>query len=475
MKQIEFLEEVETKFPVTEIKANGIQVWAMLRRYYFFAYNEKYLNSTISIKSNKSKIIITAINKIRHSFYGFANLFRSYEYLIFTNIAEIKNMGGHNINKIAHSLQEVLGLDKFLTIESSKGDNQFKIKRMKTNRTVSAALFHNLSRLQLFNKKIKTSGFDILDDINKKYGLNVNYYSIIKLFTKYLVLMKFLIKRKKPKIIFISKYYSVYNQAVIYSAGQLSVPVIEIQHGLINTSHPAYNVFTSLTNTLLPDYIFTFGENTQGVFKSINNHFIESNNVYPVGNMYLDYMNNEYIPNNRTVAQFNAFRKVYDTIVAVSSQLTIDEKLVNFINQAAIINHSILYIFIPRDLFMDYSKKIVNDNIKIINGLNVYEIIKESDFHSTVYSTCAIEAPAMGVQNVLINIKGLAVQNFGSVLIDKDITEYADTPKEFVNKILSMQKLEKMDIQNKHGRFYSTDHKQEIKKAIQDIISKLNY
>jgi hypothetical protein len=63
------------------------------------------------------------------------------------------------------------------------------------------------------------------------------------------------------------------------------------------------------------------------------------------------------------------------------------------------------------------------------------------DYHSTVYSTCALEAPSFGVQNIMININDLSRKTFRASLVDRT-TKYADTPEEYLNLIRSMDKLD---------------------------------
>jgi hypothetical protein len=227
-------------------------------------------------------------------------------------------------------------------------------------------------------------------------------------------------------------------------------------------------LFTPLDRSFFPDFLFTFGEKTNNVF-SEKNYFIKKENVIPIGSMYLDYINNEYQPSEKTRTMFFNYRKKYEKIVAVASQWTIEEKLIKFIKKAARLNNDILYIFVPRDTNKDYSLVEFPNNVVILKDLNIYQIIKESDFHSTVFSTTAIEAPALGIPNILINIDGFAKKYYSDILTDRNTTIIAETEQEFIKILDNRKKISKKIIMDAHEGFYKQNHKENIKRAI-DIV-----
>jgi hypothetical protein len=63
------------------------------------------------------------------------------------------------------------------------------------------------------------------------------------------------------------------------------------------------------------------------------------------------------------------------------------------------------------------------------------------DFHTTVYSTCAIEAPLLGVYNILINIKNLSSLSY-QYLVQTGTTSIVNTPEEYLKEIYLMPKIE---------------------------------
>jgi hypothetical protein len=85
-------------------------------------------------------------------------------------------------------------------------------------------------------------------------------------------------------------------------------------------------------------------------------------------------------------------------------------------------------------------------NIRIVTDPNFYELMKYVDIHVTAYSSCAIEAPSMGVRNLLINIGGYAKSYYGHILRDEIVTRYVETPRELVDEIMRLPPVDKKGI-----------------------------
>jgi hypothetical protein len=79
-----------------------------------------------------------------------------------------------------------------------------------------------------------------------------------------------------------------------------------------------------------------------------------------------------------------------------------------------------------------------------IDELNVYEIILCSDLHITINSSCALEAPFLGVRNLLINIDNFSETYFGSVL-PKESSTILPPDKEIIGKYFTSLKNEIID------------------------------
>lgn len=467
---IDFIKEVETEYDVSSITLNGIQVWPFLRTSYDFQYNRCYKFDVLNNNSSKAKSILSKLKRVRNIFYGFWNLFKKYDYMVFSDTFERRLINDKYIDKIAEFLISELGEKKVFLIENPVNGLHFNRSKISTKNIISLDLFHVFCCQPFFRKKLVINNEVILKEINKKYGLNINYHMLISRFLCYKNLFKLFYKIYKPKAVFINCYYSIIHQAAIYSAKKMGIRTIELQHGIINNQHSAYNVFTHLDKSFFPDYLLTFGDYVKNIFNE-GNYFIKRENVLSVGSMYIDYINNEYKPSNKTIQIFTNFRKKYKKIVTISSQWTVEDKLTDFLKKSASLNKDVLYIFVPRDINKNYSNINFPENIIILKSLDVYRITKETNFHATVNSTCALEAPALGTPDILINFDNLAKRYYLDLLINRDIARFVDTEEEFVNTILTWHTKTKKEIISLHNDFYKENHKKYLRRALNIIRS----
>ena len=92
-----------------------------------------------------------------------------------------------------------------------------------------------------------------------------------------------------------------------------------------------------------------------------------------------------------------------------------------------------------------------------------------TDARATVYSTCALDAPALGVPNILINIDGLAKKYYVDILTNSDITRFVDTEEDFLTTVLTWNTKNMREIMDMHNNFYEQNHKESLKKALKLI------
>ena len=461
---IEILKEIETKYDVSSITCNNIQIWPFLR----IPYYQKCLDP-----SHWKRIDLSKSERIKNILYGLGNLSRKYNFIVFTNTIYKKLVNNMLIDKTAECLISVIGRDSTLLIEKPGHNLHFNRQEILSKHIISLELFRFLytiiailSGKLILNDRLSINNQSILYEINKKYSLNVDYKTLIHRFFCYKKLFRNLLKIYSPDAIFINCYYELENQAVICSAKELGIKTIELQHGLINEAHEAYNIFTELDKNCFPDYLFCFGDYTKKSFT--NKNFIDPKHIYSVGNLSVEYTNKCY---NGDFKLFEVVGK-YEKSVAVTSQYGLESKLINFIKQAAKMDRDILYIFIPRDLDRDYSKYKMPSNIVILKHLDFYKIIKFVDFHSTICSTCAFEAPAMGTPNILINIDNLANEYLSILLKEKEVTKITNSVNEFVNNILNWDRNNSDKIKKRHSGFYADNHREKLRIALSEILGR---
>lgn len=460
------LKEIEAKYPVDTILVNGEQVWPYLRLAYFFAYRAKAASEKGEKVPEKS-FSRRLIKVLKNSLYGLKSWFGKYDYVVLSDTTERKEISGKYFNKLLDPIIDELGRDKVLYIESP-APSLYPIKRVHTKNVVCHDLLTLLAaiRAMLIPKSCVIQNGFILKTIQKEYGLDIADVQTIRRFAAQRRVFDLLFRKFKPKAILLSDHGSHF--PAIKAAKDLGIKVIEFQHGgIIDKYHPTFNVGVEIDKSCFPDYFLVFGRRELRTFD--NSQFIEPANVYPVGSFYIEYVRQNHKPEPNLVRRLANYKRT----IGLTLEWTTEKHAIEFICQAANLDDTILYILIPRRP-MDparpqeeyYSTLELPDNVVVIQDKNFYEFMMYVDFHSTVHSTCALEAPSLGVQNILINIDGLSKQLCETVLNDSRVTRYADTPTEFVNMVNTFEKLDRDTISKLNEDIIATNYKENLRSFV---------
>jgi len=506
MKNI--LEEIEANYPVEKVLVNGHQVWSYLRIRYFRAYRTKEASkwgegkpkpeAPSSLQRRKQSLMQRLMYKLKYMlvlvlrlvrllglartlmkklkrmlrrvqrlkrlqiFYGFKNWFGNYEYIALSHSGERRNVDGKFFNKLIDPVIDQLGRDKVLYIESVSA-LPCPIEKVHTKNIVSLGLLILLANIvaRFMPGKCEIQGKAILENIQQDYGLHVDDSRWIKHFNAQRKVFSLMFRRIKPKVVLVTDYTSY--APAIKAAKERGVKVMEFQHGTIGKEHPSYNVGVEIDRGCFPDYLLVFGPRELETFA--NSRFIEAENVLPIGSFYIEHVRNNYVLESSLVKKLEN----YDRTVGVTLQPVIEKRTIEFIVQAANLDQRIFYILIPRaSEEAEYRTLGLPGNVAAVTNKNFYELMMYVDFHATVYSTCALEAPSLGAQNILINIDNLAKKYFEALLYDNRITCYADTPEEFVQIISTFQRLDRATVSKLNQDIIATDYEQNIEKLISE-------
>lgn len=463
---LDFIKEVEENYNVHTIECNKVKVWQILRLNYISAFEKNLAPlNTHEVKSKnptQSRVQSIMLN-LSNAFWQGHNYFKSYDYLLFTDILEERIIDNKISDKISHNIIKLLNKDLLVIINPQKSKHK-KIKDYYHKNYLTEAIFHLNSRLKKYTgKDIYIENEEILKTVEKEYKVNVDYVNIIREFFYLVDVLDRYFKRCKPKKIFVNCYYGLFHQAIIYSAHKNNIQVIELQHGIINSEHYAYNIFTPIGKETFPDYIYTFGDYVK---EYITSNFIEEKNKIPVGNFYIEYCKNKCSGDKSLITYFKELREKYSKIVVITSQITIEEELIQFLLQAAHMSRDTLFIFIPRFYDKDFSTYNFPENIIIHKEIDFYQTVGFCDFHSTVYSSCALEAPRFGTPNILININNLSKMNLDNILKDLEFNKYVSSASDFVNTIKEWETPSKEEIINLSETLYKSNNLENLKKAL---------
>jgi len=451
-----FINEIETKYNVTSIKACEEQVWPYIR---LLIYPQKIIPQTSQKKKVFQHVKMAFLN-LRNFFYGFKNWFGSYDVIVFSDFSErIPLSDGMLWDKTTDYIIEQIGEKNVLSVEQPLPFHA-SIKRLPHKNIVSYSAIWYFQYLFLLIKRVirvkpVIENSELLTKINHEYKLNINFNKVIENFNSNYLFLKYFFKLYKPSTIIVNCAYG--KMALIKAANDCGITTIEVQHGTIGVKHPAYYSSLLLEDKFYPNYLFTFGKH-------------DVSNLIPkvklAGSFYLDWI----YKNKPFHQELHNLKKNYDLSVGITLQYTVENELINFIIEAATKCHSILFVFIPRLRDKtDFTKYNIPKNVIVWTKNNFYETITNLDIHSTVYSTCALEAPALGVQNILINIKGMAKELYSDRL-KSSITQYADTVEEYIGALKSFEKQEPEQVITENRHNIEPGYQINVQKILKEIL-----
>ncbi|MBL4625702.1 MAG: hypothetical protein JKY42_11265, partial [Flavobacteriales bacterium] len=312
-------------------------------------------------------------------------------------------------------------------------------------------------------KKENIKNEQLLKEVLSDLSVVENYHDLIKKFFCQYAVMDWLIVRYGIKAMFITNAYT--NMGYVLACKKNNCKVVEFQHGIVNSTHYAYNVYKDFGRMLYPDYLLVFGNKERDIFTK-ENYLIKSEKVISVGNFYIDYILQDV---NSRQTEFGELTNSYNRTVAVAMQDAFEQQIIEFVKETASIDPDIAYVLMPRSKTHEYYRIFdLPDNVLFCNKLNSYEIIKECDFHSTMTSTTAIEAPSLGTRNILMNIDNMAKEYYEEIL-RKPVTTFADTPTAMIQLINNAEPLTRKEILMSNNDIIAEGFRDNLTKVIKDI------
>jgi len=456
------LEEIETKYPVADVRVGGEQVWPYLRNRYAESYVAKISAESgerqayASLKSRRLKAVAASL-------YGARNWFRKYRYVALSAAGYRREVNGKQFNRFVDPIIDNLGRDAVLLIERHTTVCYPKAQVHTANIASEGAplllawILHNAMR------RPSIENASVLKAIQEEYGLELSYGQLVRAFEAERRVFAFLLRKIQPRAVLLTCYYG--REGFIKAAHDLGIKVIEVQHGVIGKGHPAYNVYSDLDKSFFPDDLLVYGKKELDTFDDAR--FIDPAHVHPVGSFYIDYVKSTFVPDPDLVHHLARYQRS----VGVTLQLGRERRLIDFICRAAHRDTTICHVLIPRAYDSYLSDLDLPENVMILEKQNFYEAMMYVDFHSTIFSTCAIEAPALGVQNILLNIDNLSRRYYETSLTDSRITRYVDTVEEYIETIQTFPKLDRETVSRSNEAIIATGYQDNIRRFIRSHLS----
>jgi len=406
--------EFEDNNNLFDIEISDMKVWEYTRfsiyQYLFSIYFQTSYNFRGDIKS-KFNIFIKAFFNYLNSVIKY-NLFlkkNKTEILIFNHPRRQKD-GNYFLDIHTDPLLKELN-KKFIVLESSYSLEHFKPAPTKNLIYIDWLEFPyrvlaNLKNLELTNRDSLLIN-DIVNKIKKEFNLvneKIIYYTLERLIKRYNILkngVKKLILKYKPKMLIVVDSYTIIHRLAIEQAKKLSIPTIELQHGVMGPYHIAYKFKNLINIKSFPDYIFVWG-----------NHW-KKNTKFPVKKENIKVTGFPYLESKKKSLIFNKeFREKNILIISGGiNQKTLSQLIISCLKTKKLDEYRFIYKLHPieyRDAMKTYPELYSNKNIQVIdnNNKSIYDFFAISEFQIGVFSTALFEGLAFGLKTIIVKLPG---------------------------------------------------------------------
>lgn len=456
------LKEIEQKYNVQTLTYKGNHIWPLVR----LKLNEE-IRAVRNIQSRTFKLRWNIILKLlRTATYGLKKLcsLRKYGYWIFSSSDRRKKTQNGTYEDRVVGFAAHLWQDSLIIENPYPLGKHYKKNEVYPDEIISQTIFSLAVRtISIFLQKPKVENEPLLKKIFDDLGVQINYVRVIKEVRAQYMLGRFLLKFSRPKVVIF--VYSASSMGFIKAFKEAGIPVVEIQHGVINESHYAYNIYKDFGNDFFPDYLFTYGKRECSIFHK-ENFFIDDSKVFPVGYYFLEMAKK----NKESVAKAKMLKQRFKKIVAFSLQDPFDSFNFGFLDQVAALDPMVGYLLVPRNPIKLYDQFKTRPNVIIERDLNIYECLAFADYHSTINSTCAIESLCFGVPNILYNYDGWAWRYYSNVLKDSGHTVFVDSADEFIATLNRQQFFPREKIKKAGALFFEDNFLQNVKRIVETEI-----
>lgn len=324
------------------------------------------------------------------------------------------------------------------------------------------SLIYIAEKLGLFQVSVKREERHLLkkiqDEIAQSFNINLDVEKLTRMHLGYrkirIIYFSFVLKRIKPRAMILMTSYG--KEDLIEAAQRLHVPVIELQHGVINRYHPGYSFPEKKhLKSTFPDWLFTFGD----YWSTTTSYPIDSKHVISTGFPYMDVERKAF--SNRSKKKQ----------ILIISQWTIGEELSKFaveLSKVEDLDYKIVYKLHPAES-IEWQKKypwLVDCDIEVIHDskVSIYKLFAESEIQIGVYSTAIFEGLVFGLQTYIPEMHGV---EYTEQLVEEGVAVRVANVEELVYHLKSKESFAKFDSE----RFFRSGAKERIVNTLMEIIS----
>jgi len=419
------LSKIEEEVAVEKIMHKGVSIWPILKSYLIGIVGENNI-----IKEANVSYLKIFLKNMPSDLLSLRNIGKS-KYWVFSTSQTRFHINDDSFDRVTTGLLKYL--EGYLLFENPIPKGKTDAKKLQQGEYYIGMSWVYLIQFIIlkFSKSPKIENLNLLESYLKKDISKIRaIYHRIQAGKK---LYNILFKIYRPKVIFVVCYYS--NFELILAANKNNIPVIELQHGLVADSHRAYYFKEKQPQNLLPNYFLSYGKYASDVV--VNGNLFERSQVLDYGNTFIEEVEARLSISDELKEIKEAFKKT----VCITGQLeTTDIPLLNMISSVAKKRPEICFIFKPRHFSERTAFESVANFIKV-GEINTYELLKYCDYHLTVYSTCALEALALGTPNISVDINGYYTEFLKKMMGENPYNFVADSEEKLVAVLNEMENM----------------------------------
>lgn len=301
----------------------------------------------------------------------------------------------------------------------------------------------NKNMLQREKTKLKEEINSFINIFEKNYSvkLNVDKYvdSVYEQYFMYSICYKYfykLLKRVKPKCIVEQCSYSFRNRVLNEVAEQLSIPTVEMQHGVIGAGHIEYNYLAKAKYKGFPQYIFVFSDywKERARFPIPNDCIIATG--YPNLESKVLKLKKNKLQKGKVVLLF--ISQNVDGALWAETFIDFTKNVCEYIIENKLEQYRILYKPHPRessDMLLKYKMfKKYGEVISVVQSdeQNLYECFSKADVQLSIGSTGIFEGLAYGLSTFILKVE--LSSDVMKDLVESGYASWVSSPKDMFKK-----------------------------------------
>jgi hypothetical protein len=264
-----------------------------------------------------------------------------------------------------------------------------------------------------------------------------------------------LLKRIKPKLAIIVTHYA--RKSLVEACKALKIPVVELQHGVINAYHPGYSFPDSAFDQVIyPDYLLVFGN----YWRDFARYPISKERVIPVGYPYLEMKLKQYTKTSR---------KKQIVFISQGPLGVPISKIALELSQNPDFDYRIIYKLHPLEC-VDWKFRypwLVGANLDVIDTWDtaLYKFLGESIAQVGLGSTAIYEGLAFGLKTFILDAPGA---EYFEPLFETNIVHKVSSAGEIINHLKSDDSLKPVDTSD----IFSIDATENTVKFLKELLDK---